>query len=266
MQQCSVFILFNECHIFLMYAMVSTPNFLSQAQQDRDREVYHNSEPFAPPQQRGNGALHSLTAGGYGPVSPSSTFDNGTLDGADFAKDAKGRKLHNRVYASVTSCLRECGCSGHEMKMDEGPDGRYYRDDFNDQAWTCVAGTGEEHGIWMNTADQAGTIMAAMVWLLLGYSAITITMLAKTGGVPPFLAMTYTALCCLALASHAKTTFTDPGSVPQSAVPMESVRRKMGRRGRCRCAASARPSSPPSRITAGSATAASAGWTITARG
>ena len=96
------------------------PIFLSQAQQDRGREVY-NSEPFAPPpQQRGNGALHSLTAGGYGPVSPSSTFDNGTLDGADYAKDAKGRKLHNRVYASVTSCLRECGCSGHEMKMDEG--------------------------------------------------------------------------------------------------------------------------------------------------
>jgi len=214
-----------------MYAIVSSPIFLTQAQQDRGREVY-NSEPFAPPpQQRGNGALHSLTAGGYGPVSPSSTFDNGTLDGADYAKDAKGRKLHNRVYASVTSCLRECGCSGHEMKMDEGPDGRYYRDDFNDQAWTCAPGTGEEHGIWMNMADQAGTIMAAMVWMLLGYSAITITMLARTGGVHPFLAMTYTVLCCLALASHAKTTFTDPGSVPQSAVPMESVRRKMGPEG-----------------------------------
>ena len=29
-------------------------------------------------------------------------------------------------------------------------------------------GTTEENGIWMNTSDQAGTVMAVLVWILLG--------------------------------------------------------------------------------------------------
>ena len=54
------------------------------------------------------------------------------------------------------------------MKQQEGPDGLYYRDDFNDFPWTCSIGTTDDAGIWMNSNDQAGTIMACLVWLLLG--------------------------------------------------------------------------------------------------
>lgn len=112
--------------------------------------------------------------------------------------------------------------------LTEGPNQPFYRDNFNDQPFSCDFGTGEENGIWMNTSDQAGTIMAALVWLLLGYSAWTFTALAQFGGVPPFLSAAYVMICVLALASHAKTTFTDPGSVPQAAVPNEQMRREMG--------------------------------------
>jgi hypothetical protein len=112
--------------------------------------------------------------------------------------------------------------------LTEGTNKPYYRDDFNDMPFTCDFGTGEEHGIWMNTSDQAGTIMAGIVWILLGYSAWTFTALAQFGGVPPFLTAIYVIICSLALACHAKTTFTDPGSVPQSAVPNERMRREMG--------------------------------------
>jgi len=112
--------------------------------------------------------------------------------------------------------------------LTEGPNKPYYRDHFNDQPFSCDFGTGEENGIWMNTSDQAGTIMAFLVWVLLCYSAWTFTALAQFGGVPPFLSAAYVIICILALASHAKTTFTDPGSVPQSAVPNERTRREMG--------------------------------------
>lgn len=44
----------------------------------------------------------------------------------------------------------------------------YYTDDFNDFSWSCSTGTSDENGIWMNNSDQAGTIMACLVWLLLG--------------------------------------------------------------------------------------------------
>lgn len=53
---------------------------------------------------------------------------------------------------------------------------------------------------------------------------MTIVMLSGEGGIPPFCATGYCYLCCMALACHAKTTFTDPGSVPQSAVPQEAMR------------------------------------------
>mmetsp|Transcript_10326 Transcript_10326/g.22130 ORF Transcript_10326/g.22130 Transcript_10326/m.22130 type:complete len:409 (-) Transcript_10326:184-1410(-) len=121
-----------------------------------------------------------------------------------------------------------CSCCQSTAHLTEGPNQPYYRDTFNDQPWSCTLGTGEEHGIWMNTSDQAGTIMALLVWLLLGYSAWTFSILARTGGIPPILSALYDILCVLALASHAKTTFTDPGTVPQSAVPNERMRREMG--------------------------------------
>lgn len=103
--------------------------------------------------------------------------------------------------------------------------GEYYVDSYNGDSWCCSFGTDEEAGIWMNTGDQPGTIMAALVWLLMIYSAVTVTSLTITEGIPPVLGMIYTILVALALASHAKTSLSDPGSVPKSAVPMEIQRK-----------------------------------------
>jgi uncharacterized membrane protein len=72
----------------------------------------------------------------------------------------------------------------------------------------------------MNQRDRVGTLMAFMVWVLMVYSAITILLLAQNHHLAVTIASLYCTLVALALASHAKTTFTDPGSVPSSAVPI----------------------------------------------
>jgi hypothetical protein len=66
--------------------------------------------------------------------------------------------------------------------------------------------------------------MSMLVWLLILYSAVTMTFLAQTNGIPPLFSTTYCILASLALACHLKTSLTDPGSVPASAVPTESQR------------------------------------------
>lgn len=102
--------------------------------------------------------------------------------------------------------------------------GEHYIDSWNPEPWACQVGTNETDGTWMNLQDQAGTIMATLVWLLLLYSAVTVTFLTTTEGIPVVLGMIYTVLVTMALACHAKTSLTDPGSVPRAAVPCESQR------------------------------------------
>lgn len=102
--------------------------------------------------------------------------------------------------------------------------GEMYIDSFNSEPWSCSFGTSEENGTWMNTSDQAGTIMAALVWLLMLYSCVTVMLLTATRGIPPAAGMVYCVLCFMALACHAKTSLSDPGSVPRAAVPCESQR------------------------------------------
>lgn len=123
-------------------------------------------------------------------------------------------------WRSIPTC-----CCGTSTQDDEGPNGKYYVDDFNDYSWTCNVGTTDESGIWLNRNDPAGTIMCMMVWVLLGYSCLTITLLAQTGGIAPYQSFIYTGLVTMALACHIKTTLTDPGSVPASAVPTEAQRK-----------------------------------------
>ncbi len=53
------------------------------------------------------------------------------------------------------------------------------------------------------------------------YSGFTVTILAQNNALNSIVATIYCTLCALALASHAKTTFTDPGSIPKTAVPTE---------------------------------------------
>jgi len=149
--------------------------------------------------------------------------------------------------AGSRSCLRSaCGCEYdpvvENLDYDYGYDdskrgskpqpmprmrskGEFYVDSFNGEPWGCSFGTGEENGTWMNSGDQAGSIMAALVWLLMLYSAGTVTLLTITEGIHPILGMVYCTLVAMALSSHAKTSLTDPGSVPRSAVPQETQRR-----------------------------------------
>ena len=99
-----------------------------------------------------------------------------------------------------------------------------YEDTHNDEPVVCSFGTMQDDGIWFNNGDPAGNIMAGIVWLLILYSVLTVLMLAQHGHVSVFIAAVYCTVCALALASHAKTTFTDPGSVPSGAIPFDTGR------------------------------------------
>jgi hypothetical protein len=98
----------------------------------------------------------------------------------------------------------------------------YYEDHFNDLPWSCTVGTSQDDGIWYNRTDYPGVVMSAMVWLLIIYSGLTVTLLARQNDLPSLIATVYCTICALALASHAKTSLTDPGAVPNSAVPIGS--------------------------------------------
>jgi hypothetical protein len=182
------------------------PNLRSQDVRNRrlGGDVPYRDDPNAPVH------LESFTRGGYGPTNIDNALDD------ELKKKARGGSS-----GAVGSCLSFC-CSRNTDAEDSK---LFYRDDFNDLSWSCGVGTNDESGIWLNRADPAGTIMCFMVWILLGYSSLTITLLAQTGGVPGYLSFIYTILCTLALASHVKTTLTDPGSVPPSAVPTEAQRK-----------------------------------------
>jgi hypothetical protein len=174
----------------------------------------------------GGGGSNAQTPYSAGSHSMStSSFSPPPVKGPQHPYNAKdhGRKYSQARYAGLVSYLTRISpfWSWNDDPID---DEQYYQDDFNESSWSCSFGTGEDSGIWMNTSDQAGTILAFFVWFLLGYSSMTITLLAQTGGIPYILAMLYVALCCMALASHAKTQFTDPGAIPSSAVPAEALR------------------------------------------
>ena len=78
----------------------------------------------------------------------------------------------------------------------------------------------------MNRRDPPGQIMFLSVWLLISYSGVTITLLSQLNNLPPILAVLYCTLCSLSLACHAKTSFTDPGAVPQSALPLDTKKKQ----------------------------------------
>ena len=43
----------------------------------------------------------------------------------------------------------------------------YYEDHFNELPWKFSFGTSQEDGVWMNTSDGSGIIMASMVWIMI---------------------------------------------------------------------------------------------------
>jgi len=152
--------------------------------------------------------LESFTAGGVGPE-----------HAVGFEKDKTG-SLPLQCWNAARRCCRRC------TPTLEDEDGVYYMDHFNDLSFSCSVGTLDDNGVWLNQSDPAGTIMSCLVWFLIGYSALTMTFLAQTGGIPVAASLLYGILSSLALAAHAKTSLTDPGSVPASAVPTEFQRRQ----------------------------------------
>ena len=140
----------------------------------------------------------------------------------DFSKKAGSNR--QRILSSVigpcqacTSSVASVCCARPQQQTD--PNVTYYEDTFNDESWECTFGTADQDGIWVNCSDNVGQIMATTVWVLISYSALTVMLLASHQKLSRSIAMFYGTVCALALASHAKTMFTDPGSIPAEAVP-----------------------------------------------
>lgn len=75
----------------------------------------------------------------------------------------------------------------------------------------------------MNKEDPPGTILSVSVGILISYSSLTVILLAETDHLAPILAMKYLTLSAMSMACHLKTTFTDPGAVPESALPIDPM-------------------------------------------
>lgn len=151
------------------------------------------------------------------PVQPQTVYSSSTSE-EDFSKKDDRRSLFHRCCTTCSGCA----CARPELDAKQ----IYYEDNYNDDPWDCTFGTSNRDGIWVNFGDRVGTVMASMVWILILYSVLTISLLAHAQKLSNGVAMLYGTISTLALACHAKTTFTDPGSIPQEAVPREELFRK----------------------------------------
>ena len=141
---------------------------------------------------------------------------------SNFSDDTTNKQDRRGVIARALSWFHPFLHRGSFSIVPTLEDDTHYEDTHNDEPWNCSFGTHETDGIWMNHSDRAGTLMAVIVWVLMGYSGVTIALLAQNQHLPTLVACLYCTLVALALSAHAKTTFTDPGTVPSSAVPIRT--------------------------------------------
>ena len=127
------------------------------------------------------------------------------------------------------------------MQGEKADNYEYYYDDTNEFSWDWTFGTDEKDGVWLNKTDPPGHLLSAFVWIFIMYSALTIALLAESNHLSHFLAYVYITICCLALASHAKTMFSDPGAVPLCAVPIDAAARRGETHAMCRHCMSFKP-------------------------
>jgi hypothetical protein len=127
----------------------------------RQRRNFNNGNPaYSSIPTNENGPQH-----GYGPSSYS---------------DSDSKKQYASFHASTLSSMQQpsnisascCNLCQSTAHLTEGPNQPFYRDNFNDQPHSCNFGTEEENGIWMNTSDQAGTIMVSTLLLHLTLSSV----------------------------------------------------------------------------------------------
>lgn len=110
---------------------------------------------------------------------------------------------------------------GKYHEVDDTSDDEYYYDDCtDDHNRNCSFGTNEDDGTWLNINDPPGIVMAIIVWVLITYSGVTVSLLAEANRVSRALAIFHCTICALALACHAKTMLSDPGAVPNCALPL----------------------------------------------
>ena len=139
--------------------------------------------------------------------------------------------LNNTKIKSISRIGRSTSLDESYYEEDKDtanndPSGEYYFDDNNDYSHECTFGTSEHNGIWLCLNDPPGTTMSIIVWILIIYSGITISLLGQHHNLSPILAYFYCTICAMALACHARTMFTDPGAVPSTAVPVNSAARR----------------------------------------
>ncbi|GAB9466587.1 hypothetical protein Gpo141_00003958 [Globisporangium polare] len=90
-----------------------------------------------------------------------------------------------------------------------------------------ACGTGFNVRLWCNT-DPCGLICAALSWFLVLYAECVVVGVV----IYPWMGLSlmgllniaaFTTICFLALVSHGKAMLTDPGAVPQSALPLALI-------------------------------------------
>lgn len=173
-----------------------------------------------------------------GPHAPAEThFFGSKFDPpAQPAEESRGKARYNyattpiikKIYTSF-SIIKESVVpyTKPSLESERKLGKHYYEDNYNDLPWKCTFGTMHDDGVWMNQSDSPGLLMSSLVWLMIVYAGFTVTLLAKNNSLPSFVSVTYCTICALALASHAKTGFTDPGSIPKHAVPNEKDSSKL---------------------------------------
>ncbi|KAL7551935.1 hypothetical protein ACHAWF_015158 [Thalassiosira exigua] len=204
-----------------------------------------------PPLPRGNNAGDAIGAGfGGGPPRVKRLSSGGSYpDAIPQARSLSSERTNGRGRPPLNA-IKSISRIGRSVSVDEtvyeephdrDDAGEYYFDDNNDYSWDCTFGTEEGNGIWLNLNDPPGSIMSVIVWILIVYSGMTIAFLAEAGHLAHVLAYFYCTVCALALASHAKTMFSDPGSVPSCAVPVDAAARQFEAHTMCRSCKSYKP-------------------------
>jgi len=120
-------------------------------------------------------------------------------------------KLHNHCFPC---------CEGPDSTPDEK---FFFVVQPQGTSSSCTLGTKPSDGIWFNTVDRTGLIMSTLVWFLTIYATLVIIFLGKTEGIPQMFSTIFVILACLSLACHAKTSLSDPGSVPIDAEPLNPI-------------------------------------------
>ena len=147
------------------------------------------------------------------PAPPSSPTTKPTHLSYDYEDDGVSTKKKYFWRQWISTLLYYISIPNHNS--DE-----YYYKEEEEYPKGCSCGTLEEDGIWMNTIrnDWAGVCMSCMVWVAMLYTAwIGTVVIGNTSRL-----VVQVTLIGFALASHVKTTLTDPGAVPLDALPCPS--------------------------------------------